>query len=161
VTCLKCNCVRLGKCFQLRPISIVDNFFDIWGHSLLACGLSSQIAELFGQNLDRTLCRTGQYAGFSYFLTSKGISKGANPVSRHSPQGSRTPFFLCSSCWWHVFLLVLICTFFRTRSTLFGLHAPLGASTGGKEKTVGTQRGDSCSLYCIYYQHVQPQDHIF
>jgi thioesterase domain-containing protein/aryl carrier-like protein len=79
---------------DIRPISVLDNFFQIGGHSLLALRLMARVEEFFGEKL--TLATLFQRATIEQLASL--LRRQQKPVRRSSliairRNGSRPPFF--------------------------------------------------------------------
>jgi amino acid adenylation domain-containing protein len=143
---------------QFQPVSIVDNFFDIGGHSLLAVQLISQIAEHCGRNLDlATLFRCPTIAELAVVLRQQQIAEEEQLLAAIQTQGTRPPFFCVHPAGGTAFCYITLSRCLGPDQPFYGLHAPLGASRGGKEKTVGDTIEEMAARYIAAIQTLQPQ----
>jgi amino acid adenylation domain-containing protein len=80
------------------PIGVLDNFFEIGGHSLLAVRLMNRIEQAYGKRLPLTLLYTG--ATVEHLATHLMEPEAAPPRSalvEIQPNGTKPPFFCVSS----------------------------------------------------------------
>ncbi len=142
---------------QLQPISVLDNFFDIGGHSLLAVRLMSHIAEHFGQNLDLTiLFQHSTIADLAVILRQQNISEVEPLLAVIQAQGSKLPFFCVHPAGGTAFRYVNLARCLGPDQPFYGLHAPFGTNAEGEEKTVETVE-ELAAHYISAIQAVQPQ----
>ena len=80
-----------------RPIGVLDNFFDVGGHSFLAVRLMAQIYEKFGHNLPlSTLFENATIEQLAKVISRPSTtvsSLSRSPLVAVQPSGSKTPFF--------------------------------------------------------------------
>jgi amino acid adenylation domain-containing protein len=141
-----------------RPISVVDNFFDIGGHSLLAVRLMAHIAECFGRNLELSaLFQYPTIAELAIVLRQQKTYEEQPRLVAIQPQGSRPPFFCVHPSGGTAFCYVNLARSLGPEQPFYGLHAPFGATIGGEEKTVGATIEEMAAHYITAIQTVQPQ----
>ena len=79
---------------KTKPIGILDNFFDLGGHSIMAVSLMAQIERHFGKTLPvAALFRSPTVEQFSELLRTDTSATSWSPLVPIRPSGSATPFF--------------------------------------------------------------------
>lgn len=77
----------------VRPVGVLDDFFDLGGHSLLVAPLAGKIERQLGHNLSLTrLFQAPTVEKLAQALRAEGASEGS-PVVALQGRGSRPPFF--------------------------------------------------------------------
>ena len=77
----------------VRPVGVVDDFFDLGGHSLLVAPLAGRIERELGHGLSLTeLFQAPTIEQLAQVLRAQGTSEGS-PVVALQGRGSRPPFF--------------------------------------------------------------------
>ncbi|BCL83218.1 non-ribosomal peptide synthetase [Ktedonobacteria bacterium brp13] len=142
----------------LRPISVLDNFFDIGGHSLLAVRLMSHIAERLERNLDLTvLFQHPTIAALAVVLRQQAIPKNEPLLAAIQTQGSRIPFFCVHPAGGTAFRYVNLARCLGPDQPFYGLHSPFGIDVEGTELIVGETLEEIAAHYIEAIQTVQPQ----
>jgi thioesterase domain-containing protein/acyl carrier protein len=91
------------KVFNLHPIGVEDNFFDLGGHSILALKLMAQVQKEFGQSLPlSTLTEAGDIAHLAEVLSRHGVAETKTPIVPIQPKGSKPPIFCVHPLGGHV-----------------------------------------------------------
>ena len=79
---------------KLKPIGILDNFFDLGGHSIMAVSLMAQIERNFGKALPlAALFRNPTIEQFGELLRSDTSDASWSPLVPIRASGSAAPFF--------------------------------------------------------------------
>ena len=82
------------KLLGVHPIGCRDSFFDVGGHSLLAVGLFTRIAEVFGVSLPvATILQAQTVEELAAILRAKGWTPRWSSLVPVQPGGSRPPLF--------------------------------------------------------------------
>ena len=82
------------KLLGVHPIGCRDSFFDIGGHSLLAVGLFTRIAEVFGVSLPvATILQAQTVEELAAILRARGWVPRWSSLVPVQPGGSRPPLF--------------------------------------------------------------------
>ncbi|EGJ28874.1 MULTISPECIES: amino acid adenylation domain-containing protein [Moorena] len=96
-TALELELVQLWESlFNVAPIGLQDNFFDLGGHSLLSVSLISRIQQQFGQKLPvSVLFEEGTVEHLAALLSKEGNSSqwSRSTVVPLQPKGVQPPFF--------------------------------------------------------------------
>jgi amino acid adenylation domain-containing protein len=89
--------------FNIHPIGVGDNFFDLGGHSILALRLMAQVHKEFGQALPlSTLTEAGDIAHLAEVLNRDGVATPVSPIVPIQPKGSKPPMFCVHPLGGHV-----------------------------------------------------------
>lgn len=89
--------------FNLHPIGVEDNFFDLGGHSILALRLMARIQKEFGPALPlSTLTEAGDIAHLAEVLSGRGVVDAKSPIVPIQPKGSKPPIFCVHPLGGHV-----------------------------------------------------------
>jgi amino acid adenylation domain-containing protein len=82
------------KLLGVHPIGCRDSFFDVGGHSLLAVGLFTRIAEVFGVSLPvATILEAQTVEELAAILRARGWEHHWSSLVPVQPGGSRPPLF--------------------------------------------------------------------
>ena len=110
---------------QLRPISVVDNFFALGGYSMLAVRLVSQIFKQFGQDLTpATLFRSPTIASLAVVLRQQVASDNASALVAIQPDGAKSPFFCVHPAGGTVFCYTNLARYLGAEQPFYGLQFP-------------------------------------
>jgi amino acid adenylation domain-containing protein len=89
--------------FNIHPVGVEDNFFDLGGHSILALRLMAQVHKEFGRALPlSTLTEAGDIAHLAEVLNREGVVTEYSPIVPIQPNGSKPPFFCVHPLGGHV-----------------------------------------------------------
>lgn len=135
---------------QIRPISVVDNFFALGGHSLLAVRLMSRIFQQFGRDLALTiLFQYPTIADLAIVLRQQLEEKVRSALVAIQTQGSKPAFFCVHSSDGHVFSYINLARYLGDDQPFYGLQSSQGA--------VLTTIEDMASRYIAELLALQPQ----
>jgi amino acid adenylation domain-containing protein len=139
---------------QVEPLSVLDNFFDAGGHSLLAVRLMSRITECFGCSLDvATLFQRPTVAELAMLLRQQSIPEESSLLVAIQPQGSRLPLFCVHPAGGTAFCYVNLARHLGPEQPFYGIHAPYGDKAGNQWKTAE----EMAAHYIAEIQTVQPE----
>jgi amino acid adenylation domain-containing protein len=99
-TVLESRLVRIWeRVLDVRPVGVIDNFFDLGGHSLVAVRLLSEIEKATGRPLSlSTIFQAQTVAELASRLESGEIAPAKSSLVALQPGGFRPPLF-CVHCW--------------------------------------------------------------
>ncbi len=139
---------------QIQPISILDNFFDVGGHSLLAVRITSLITKQFGQDLDlTTLFQQPTISALAVILREKTTSTGDSLLVAIQPHGIKTPFFCVHPAGGTAFCYANLARYLGPDQPFYGIHAPDPRKAAGGAGTIET----IATTYIAEIQKIQPQ----
>ena len=80
--------------FDIRPIGIRDNFFDLGGHSLLSVRMMDRIEQVIGKKLPlATLFSGATIENLAKVLLKQESESGRSPLIQVQAGGTKKPFF--------------------------------------------------------------------
>lgn len=145
----------LGELLQRQPLSVLDNFFQLGGYSLLAVRLISQIAKRFGRDLPlATLFQHPTVEELASVLRQHLPFEEHSPLAAIHTQGTRPPFFCVHPAGGTAFCYVNLARRLGSDQPFYGLQTP--ALSSGREEELGTVE-QMATAYIAAIQTVQPQ----
>lgn len=140
---------------NVSPISILDNFFDLGGHSILAVRLMSLIHKQFGQELALTaLFNAPTIEKLALLLRQRTSQRSSESVLVKLAEGSRVPFFCIHPAGSYVFCYTDLARYLGPDQPFYGLQTPLVREHYGNVE-------DMAMHYILAIQAVQPQGPYF
>jgi thioesterase domain-containing protein/acyl carrier protein len=80
--------------FNIRPIGVTDNFFDLGGHSLHAVRVMAQVHKQLGQRLPlAVLLEVATIEKLAVALRQQAGTSNTSPLVAIQPEGSKPPLF--------------------------------------------------------------------
>jgi thioesterase domain-containing protein/acyl carrier protein len=143
---------------NLEKISILDNFFEIGGHSLLVMHLFAKIQKKFGQNLPlSTLFQFPTIAGMSEVLRQLGCSNLWSSLVPIQPKGTKLPLFCVHDVFGDVLSYGNLVHHLGEDQPVYGLQAQ---GLDGQQSPC-TQMGQIATNYIKEIKNIQPQGPYF
>ncbi|HJT59300.1 MAG TPA: alpha/beta fold hydrolase, partial [Ktedonobacteraceae bacterium] len=110
---------------NIRPISVMDDFFDLGGHSILAVRLMSHVHKQFGQDLAlATLFQNPTVADLAIVLRQQTSLESRFALVKIQPGGSRPPFFCVHAAGGNVFSYTNLARHLGADQPFYGLQTP-------------------------------------
>jgi amino acid adenylation domain-containing protein len=82
------------KLFEIQPVGVRDNFFDLGGDSLVAAHLLAEIEQTFGRRLEfATLARVQTVEDLASLLGGQVLSAARSSLVPLQPEGTQPAFF--------------------------------------------------------------------
>ncbi len=139
------------KLLNVSPISILDNFFDLGGHSILAVRLMSLIHKHFGEELAlTTLFNAPTIEKLALLLRHQATPSGGDSVVVKLAEGTNTPFFCVHPAGSYVFCYTDLARCLGPDQPFYGLQTPLSREPYDNLE-------DMAAHYVAAIQTVQPQ----
>jgi thioesterase domain-containing protein/acyl carrier protein len=111
------------KLFSISPISVMDNFFEIGGDSLLAIRLFANIKQEFGITVPlHTIFQNRTVEQLACILRQDSVSSTWSPLVCLQSQGSKSPLFFVHAAGGSAFDYMEIATFMGTEQPFYALH---------------------------------------
>lgn len=145
---------------QRKPISVMDNFFDLGGYSMIAVRLVSQILKHLGQDLaPATLFQHPTIASLAVVLRQQSASDDSPALVAIQPQteGSKPPFFCVHPSGGTVFCYTNLARSLGADQPFYGLQFPAVLS----DETIPRSVEALADSYITAIQTVQPQGPYF
>jgi amino acid adenylation domain-containing protein len=138
----------------IRSIGVMDNFFDLGGHSILAVNLMAQIQQRFNQTLPlATLFQGATIESLASILRQQHILQLQSPLVQIQPGGSKQPFFCVHPSGGNVLCYVELASYLDLEQPFYGLQAP---GLDGEQEPY-TRVEDMANHYIEAIRTVQPQ----
>ncbi|MFL5654930.1 MAG: non-ribosomal peptide synthetase [Ktedonobacteraceae bacterium] len=139
---------------NVRPISVMDNFFDLGGHSILAVRLMSRIHQQFGQDLALAiLFQNPTIAELAVVLRQQTSLESRSALVKIQPGGSKPPFFCVHAAGGNVFCYTNLARHLGPDQPFYGLQTPDLTGSGAYFSKVE----DMAAHYIAAIQTVQAQ----
>lgn len=139
---------------NVRPIGVMDNFFERGGHSILAIRLMSQIYQHFEQDLAlATLFQHPTIADLAVVLRQQNSAEMMKALVPIKPGGSKLPFFCIHPSGGTVFRYYDLAHYLGSEQPFYGLQTP---DLDGKGNTYNKIE-DLSAHYISAIQRIQPE----
>jgi aspartate racemase len=144
--------------FQIRPLSIHDDFFRLGGHSLLAVRLFAEIERMTGFKLPLTaIFRARTVMEIAQLLRRERVLISGNSLVPIRPDGSRPPLFCIHGLFGGIFFFYDLVHHLEPHQPVYGLQ-----SSGFDEGRPTHDRiGDMAAHYIQAMRTVQPEGPFF
>ena len=110
--------------FEIHPVGIRDNFFDLGGHSLIAVRIFSQMEKVTGKSLPLvTLFQAPTIEQIAALLRDEGWRAHWSSLVPIQPAGSRPPFYCVHGVGGNILEYMDIARYIDTDQPLYGLQA--------------------------------------
>jgi amino acid adenylation domain-containing protein len=119
-----------GKLFGISPVSVLDDFFEIGGDSLLAIRLFANIKQEFGITVPlHTIFQNRTVEQLACILRQDSIASTWHPLVCLQSQGSNSPLFFVHASGGSAFNYLEIATFMGTERPFYAIQ-PRGIEPG-------------------------------
>lgn len=141
------------RILQVHSLSILDSFFDLGGHSMLAISLLSHVSKQFGQDLPLdTLFQNPTIADLALVLRQKTTLENRSILVALQTHDSRPPFFCVHSSGGTVFCYLNLARHLGPDQPFYGLQSPISDTA----EDVFATLEDMAASYISAIQSVQP-----
>ena len=144
--------------FNISPIGIKNDFFQLGGHSLMAATLITRIEEIYGQRLElSTFSESSTIEELAKVVSSDGSTHSKSPLIAIRANGTKHPLFCVHGIGGHILPFLQLADNMGIEQPVYGFQSIPPEQPGDLEYTIETLAGD----YIREIKVVQPEGPYF